>query len=1220
MNLKKLAKATGITVLATSLVALSQLPAVAAPVQAEIIPATTYYVSAAGNDANDGKSEAKPLKTLDAVNKLTLHAGDKILLKRGDVFNNQHLCISGDKSFKFNDGTTCAYQADSDGAPLVISAYGEGTKPVIAANGQGQWKLDYGLTLGHSQHYLAKDAVSSTVMLKDTENIELSDLEITNKRLEDGSGKENGCAYNDNCALDRTGIAGIAQNQGTLDHVVLKNLYVHDVKGNIYNKHSVNGAIYFSSLIASDQMKPAAERKAPGFKPALDKPEKGYPRFNDLQIINNRVENSGRWGIAAVYSAYASVAVDSRIQIPDEDITKYGSTNVVISHNFIKNIGGDAITAMYGYKPVVESNVATEIATQMNTTDYLFAKDTPRKFAKTGGRVAASIWPWKSKDAVFRFNEGFNTQNADKGNGDGMPWDADSGDGTVYEYNYSANNSGGTVMFCGDQAANSTFRFNIAQNDSLGALSPTFWVPSYSGKYPNAHVYNNTFYLKSGSSILHPAQAQQGTMKVENNIFYNMSDQPRTESWNPLGHITWNPKDIDGNAKVTYSHNLYYNYANYPASDQNPVKVSKGSAVLADPGKAPSDAATDMKAHPHYFPGLSYAAADAKTTVFDGYKLAANSPAIGKGKGITDDNGFALGTDFFGRTANTFDIGAVSTNQKPLPPATVTDSAKLVSTTYQVTDGQTVPSKNGAYKAGNTIHVPSTEKSPSTIAEVLSNLTVEGKAQIVDTAGNAQAEDALVAAGMKLKITSLDGKVTSEFPLSIDNVYSWLDDYTHNVQGNVWFGQKQTGANGKWVNIDKADPAWPNWQVDGYYGPGINGAQLAPADRSALNGLLSDSPTSAGATAMAWRAPKTGYITFKVKDAAAGKPAEPFLRQGDATGGTVTVKLLVNGIEKRSLTLAKKDIRPDGEFNFTANDANALRVSKGDFVRVVAESTGNPAQPSMFVSPTITYIDRTVDTEVIPVKPGTDTGEPDTPTPGQNPQTDKGYVEGKVPGFALSLTGNEVSGTVTLPQVEGIEYLVNGAALADSYPAGPVVVTLKAKAGYKLGESATTEWKFTVPATPEFASDTGKLQIPTTVGVSYDAQNQTVAPGKTVTVTATASDGYSFAATRAVKWTFTADQKDDPKPGTDPEKPGTDPEKPGTDPEKPGTVPSDNPTQPDSGTVADGKKQNPNNPTTAVRQNRGSLVNTGSLAGMAAIAALTLGAAGMVIVRRRAKE
>ena len=67
-------------------------------------------------------------------------------------------------------------------------------------------------------------------------------------------------------------------------------------------------------------------------------------------------------------------------------------------------------------------------------------------------------------------------------------------------------------------------------------------------------------------------------------------------------------------------------------------------------------------------------------------------------------------------------------------------------------------------------------------------------------------------------------------------------------------------------------------------------------------------------------------------------------------------------------------------------------------------------------------------------------------------------------------------------------------------------------------------------------------------------------------------------------------------------------------------MPSDNPTQPDSGTVADGKQKNPNKQATAVRRNRGSLVTTGSLAGIAAIAALTLGAAGLAIVRRRAKE
>ncbi|MCI5825312.1 MAG: hypothetical protein MR006_01425 [Arcanobacterium sp.] len=889
MNLKKYGSVAGAAVLAASLIALAPLPALAAPIDVELVPSTTYYVSASGSDSNNGTSEATPFQTLAKINTLTLQAGDKVLLKRGDTFNNQHLCISGDADFSFNDGTGCAFQKSADGAPVVISAYGEGAKPIIAANGAGQWKLDYGLTLGHAQHYFAKDAVSSTVVLKDAENIEITDIEITNRRVEDANGAENGCLYNDNCALDRTGIAGIAQNKGTLDHVVLKNLYVHDVQGNVYNKHSLNGAIYFSAFIATEKMAPESERRSAAFKPSLAKPTNGYPRFNDLQITDNRVENSNRWGIAATYSAYGSAAVDELDQIPDDVITKYGATNVVVSRNFIKNIGGDAITVMYGYKPLVESNVATEIATQMNTSDYIFAKDgSPTKFVKIGGRVAASIWPWKSKNAVFRFNEGLNTRGADRGNGDGMPWDADSGDGTLYEYNYSANNSGGTVMFCGHQAANSTFRFNIAQNDSLGALSPTYWVPLYHGLYPNAHVYNNTFYLKEGASILHPAQAQQGTMKVENNIFYNMSAQPRHEDWQPLGHITWAPNDIDGNAKVTYSNNLYYNYANYPQSDTAPVKVARGATVMVNPGTAPEQPAANMRARNHYFPGVAFAKADAMTSDFDGYKLAVNSPAIGHGKAITDWNGFALGTDFFGRTANTKDIGAVSTN--------------------------------------------------------------------------------------------------------------------------------------------------------------------------AVSG--SDTPGS--------EAGQTGPI----------------------------------------------------------------------------------------------------------------------------------YVEGKAPGFSLSLDGANVIGTVTLPEVEGVRYTVNGAPLAERYNAGPVVVKAVAKDGYTLGESATTQWAFVVPQTPAFDTATGKLTIPHSTGVAYDADTQAVQPGKTIAVTATPADGYSFAGTRGVRWAFTADTKSNPaapQPGA----------------QKPGAGAQPKPQKNDG----NGGKS----PSSSKSQNKEGLAQTGSsILGVLGLAAI-LGTAGIALAVQRRK-
>lgn len=45
------------------------------------------------------------------------------------------------------------------------------------------------------------------------------------------------------------------------------------------------------------------------------------------------------------------------------------------------------------------------------------------------------------KDALFRCNEVADTRL----NQDGMAYDADSGDGTIYEYNYSRQNEGGAL-------------------------------------------------------------------------------------------------------------------------------------------------------------------------------------------------------------------------------------------------------------------------------------------------------------------------------------------------------------------------------------------------------------------------------------------------------------------------------------------------------------------------------------------------------------------------------------------------------------------------------------------------------------------------------------------------------------------------------------------------------------------------------------------------------
>jgi hypothetical protein len=291
---------------------------------------------------------------------------------------------------------------------------------------------------------------------------------------------------------------------------------------------------------------------------------------------------------------------------------------------------------MYCDRPLVEYNVSDGAARQINTTDYS---------ATSSGRVAAAVWPWKCKNAVFQYNEVFDTLNTTNGNGDGQAWDADYGDGTLYQYNYSHNNSGGCVMFCGSQAYQTTFRYNISQNDLSGAMDIA--------QNPDAHVYNNVFYMKEGVPFIRDrGSGYYGNMVVENNIIYYAGDTARTETWNISG-------------TQTYSNNLYYNYANVPESDTSAVVVSAGTQVFALAGSAPTESS-----------GIAYSHTDATVrSVFDGYKLCAGSPAIGKGKTITDYSCVDSSTvDFFGnelKAGETPDIGAnqYQADQETVPAA-----------------------------------------------------------------------------------------------------------------------------------------------------------------------------------------------------------------------------------------------------------------------------------------------------------------------------------------------------------------------------------------------------------------------------------------------------------------------------------------------------------------------------------------------------------------------
>lgn len=952
----------------------SMTPAVAVNAEGQnTATGTTYYVDSENGNADEnatGTSKDDAFKTLAQVNAVNLEPGDQVLFKKGSVFNGQALHFTKEDS-------------GSATAKVIISTYGDenAARPQINTNGQGRWNLNYGNPLDNQNHKW-KGEVSSCILIEDTEYIEINGLELTNNRKTDKvpetDSNGNVRAYNDAYAMDRTGVAGVAKDNGTVDHIVLNDLYIHDVTGNVYNKHMTNGGIYFI------MEKPTNEATT------------GVARYNDVQIKNCYLDTVNRWGIAVGYTYQWGRFTNASLS--DEVMSTYGASKVVIENNYLNNVGGDAITTMYCDNPLIQYNVSENAAKQINETDY--SQQQPRldangnEIGKQGvnaGRVAAGIWPWKCKNAIFQYNECFATLNASSGNGDGQPWDADYGDGTNYQYNYSHGNTASTIMFCGPESINNTFRYNISQNEDMGPLDPA-------GNTGNCQVYNNTFYIKAGlNTIWHRSHGNGGPVTAENNIFYFAGSTPATVS-------NWNPS----NNKV-FDNNLYYNVSNYP-TDANAVKVSAGTAVLVDAGLGPVAAAEDKQARRHEDPTA--------TTEFDGYKLAANSPAINAGKVIVDRNGYSIDHDFFGHAitavpeigaaesdavaalvlrSNTYTISG--TNVSDLPKNTTVEQFRnniIVDTgvtvtvkngdkvlgdadivkggatvvlsyegmedvTYTVVASSDKELKDAYYEVkGTTMSVPYTAKNPTTVSEMRKNITVADTATVsVLNGGTELANTDAVAEGMTLRITAEDG-TTNDYTIAQKNTYNWTLDFVKGQQGNVWFGQQKNGT-GDWTNMTESDrDGWPNWCVNTYYGPGIDASQgTTSTTDTSVHGLLSAPPNSDISTAMAFRAPKSGTVSFNVKD------DEPYLRQNGNSGGTVTLSLLVNDTVKQSVTLQTSREKATDWANF-----DAIEVNAGDVIRVVTKSNSNPSKPSVHVTPIITYLDTAV----------ADTEAPDAPT------------------------------------------------------------------------------------------------------------------------------------------------------------------------------------------------------------------------------------------------
>jgi len=331
----------------------------AAPVS---LYATTFYVdSLHGNDSNAGTTPTTSWKSLQKVNEGHYRQGDHILFRSGSRWEGQLVLSS----------------SGADGVPIIIDRYGDGPLPRIDGNG----------------------AVENVVSLENVEEVEVRNLEITNHGAEPGL---------------RRGVLIAVTNFGTAHHLVVADLYIHDVNGT--NERKENGGILFRTI-----------------------GDKVPSRFDGLTIERNIVWKVDRSAIVG--------------QSNETPRTRwYPSLHVVIRDNYAEDIGGDGIVPWATDGALIEHNVVLHCN-------------------RRAGSYNAGIWPWSTDNSLFQLNEAAFTHTTRDGEG----FDSDfNSKNTRFLYNYSHDNEGGFMLICTPGKRNpkenigntgTIIQYNISRND-----------------------------------------------------------------------------------------------------------------------------------------------------------------------------------------------------------------------------------------------------------------------------------------------------------------------------------------------------------------------------------------------------------------------------------------------------------------------------------------------------------------------------------------------------------------------------------------------------------------------------------------------------------------------------------------------------------------------------------------------------------------------------------
>lgn len=213
--------------------------------------------------------------------------------------------------------------------------------------------------------------------------------------------------------------------------------------------------------------------------------------LDGVKIENNEFERVGRAAVY-VYSHWSSRISDVKTANKNKYVSDtkgwYPNLNVVVRKNYFKDSNGDSIVVSGCKGGLVEYNTVAGSKMLVNAGAIHFA----------------AIWGYTCSDTVFQYNEVYGIESGNGGD-DLQAFDLDASNyNCIYQYNYSHDNAGGFMLFCGlgksnrGDVANNIVRYNLSVNDGCDPLK-TRAVFTFTGQVHDNLIYNNTVYL--GGSV-----------------------------------------------------------------------------------------------------------------------------------------------------------------------------------------------------------------------------------------------------------------------------------------------------------------------------------------------------------------------------------------------------------------------------------------------------------------------------------------------------------------------------------------------------------------------------------------------------------------------------------------------------------------------------------------------------------------------------------------------